>query len=172
MTDPMTKDHEVQHDDQATRLHEIYRRLDIPGVYDIHTHFMPQRVLVKVWNYFDNARERLGMPWPIEYRHEDSERIGILRKFGVLKFSSLLYPHKPQMAEWLNDWAHEFATQYDDCLQSATFYPEDDAARYVRKAIDQGARIFKSHCRSGHTTPLISVWSRCGACSKQPVTPS
>ena len=37
---------------------------DLPEIIDIHTHFMPQRVLDKVWAYFDSAGPLIGRPWP------------------------------------------------------------------------------------------------------------
>src|SRR5262249_44544583 len=40
-------------------------RLGLPGLVDIHVHFMPERVLDKVWAYFDRVR---GVPWPVRYR--------------------------------------------------------------------------------------------------------
>ena len=35
--------------------------LGLPGLVDIHVHFMPDSVLRKVWSYFDNARENYGV---------------------------------------------------------------------------------------------------------------
>ena len=41
---------------------EFWRALGIPGLVDAHVHFMPERVLRKVWAFF----ERLG-DWPVVY---------------------------------------------------------------------------------------------------------
>ena len=85
-----------------------------------------------------------------------------LRRFGVRWFTSLVYPHKPQMAEWLNQWAAQFALTTPDCLSTATFYPEPGAADYVANAIDGGARVFKAHIQVGDYDPndplLDGVW--------------
>ncbi|MEU1376746.1 amidohydrolase family protein [Streptomyces triculaminicus] len=138
------------------------RALDLPGLIDIHTHFMPERVLDKVWAYFDAAGPLIGRPWPITYRHAELERLGILRGFGVRAFTSMIYPHKPGMAAWLNGWAADFASRTPDCLHTATFFPEPEAADYVRRALDAGARIFKSHVQVGAYDPedalLDDVW--------------
>ncbi|MCV7192681.1 amidohydrolase family protein [Mycolicibacterium brumae] len=147
---------------EARAVRAIIDDLGLPGIVDVHTHFMPQQVMRKVWGYFDRVGER-GAPWPITYRHDEQVRLDTLRGFGVQTFSSLVYPHKPEMAQWLNGWAAEFAARTPDCLHSATFYPEPSAADYVPAAIASGARIFKSHIQVGGYDPrdplLEPVWS-------------
>ncbi len=94
----------------------------------------------------------------------EEERVHRLREFGVRAFTSMIYPHKHAMAEWLNQWAVEFAAQTPDCLHTATFYPEESAASYVGKALESGARIFKSHIQVGNYDPndplLDKVWGQ------------
>ncbi|MFE6663985.1 amidohydrolase family protein [Streptomyces sp. NPDC057697] len=137
-------------------------RLGLPGIIDVHTHFMPERVLRKVWAYFDSAGPLTGMEWPIAYRRDEDERIALLRSFGVLRFTSMLYPHKPGMAAWLNGWAADFARRVPDCLHTATFFPEEGVRGYVREAVEAGARVFKSHLQVGAYDPndplLDPVW--------------
>jgi len=134
----------------------------LPGIIDVHTHFMPKRVMDKVWAYFDRAGPLVGRPWPVAYRNDEAQRVETLRAFGVQKFTSLVYPHKPDMAAWLNAWAHEFAATTPDCLPTATFYPEGTAPAYVSQAIDSGTRIFKAHLQVGGYDPndplLDDVW--------------
>ncbi|GGT21945.1 amidohydrolase family protein [Streptomyces purpureus] len=127
--------------------------LGIPGLIDVHTHFMPERVLDKVWAYFDAVGPLTGMEWPITYREEEDRRVEILRGFGVLRFTSMLYPHKPGMARWLNGWAAAFAARTPDCLHTATLYPDADATSYVTEAVEAGARVFKSHLQVGEYDP-------------------
>ncbi|MEU0130370.1 amidohydrolase family protein [Streptomyces sp. NPDC006289] len=140
----------------------FWQRLGLPGIIDVHTHFMPERVLCKVWAYFDSAGPLTGLEWPITYRQDEDERLGLLRSFGVVGFTSMLYPHKPGMASWLNDWAAGFAAEVPDCLRTATFFPEEDAEAYVREAVESGARVFKSHLQVGAYDPndplLDPVW--------------
>lgn len=138
-------------------------RLGLPGIIDVHTHFMPEQVLRKVRAYFDsNSRVLLGRAWPLVYRDEEQVRLKTLRGFGVRAFTSLVYPHRPGMAAWLNEWAADFAANTPDCLHTATFYPEAGAARYVGEAIEAGARIFKAHIQVGCFHPcdplLDDVW--------------
>lgn len=137
--------------------------LGLPGIIDVHTHFMPKRVLEKVWAYFDRAGPLIGRPWPVAYRTDETERVETLRRFGVRTFTSLVYPHKPGMAAWLNEWAGEFAASTPECLATATFYPEPDAASYVDAALRAGTRIFKAHLQVGDYDPndrqLDDVWA-------------
>jgi predicted TIM-barrel fold metal-dependent hydrolase len=148
--------------DEADAVRQIWSELGLPGIVDVHTHFMPKQVMDKVWNYFDSNGPLIGRPWPIRYRTDETQRIATLRRFGVRAFSSLVYPHKPQMAAWLNQWAAEFARSTPDCLATATFYPEPDATSYVEEAIRSGARIFKVHIQVGRFDPndplLDDVW--------------
>jgi predicted TIM-barrel fold metal-dependent hydrolase len=147
---------------ESDSVHQIWAALGLPGIVDVHTHFMPKPVMDKVWQYFDSAGPLTGREWPIAYRTDEAERVATLRQFGVLAFTSLVYPHKPQMAAWLNQWATEFAASTPDCLRTATFYPEPGAADYVTTAIEGGTRVFKAHIQVGSYDPndplLDDVW--------------
>jgi hypothetical protein len=79
--------------------------------------------------------------------------VAALRSFGVRAFTAMLYPHKPGMARSLNDWGTDFAARTPDCLHTATFFAEPSAAADVRRALDQGARVFKCHLQVGDFDP-------------------
>jgi uncharacterized protein len=149
-------------DDERAEVARFRQRLGLANLIDIHTHFMPERVLAKVWAYFDSAGPLVGRSWPIAYRHDEQRRLEVLRGFGVKAFTSMIYPHKPGMARWLNDWAADFAGRTPDCLHTATFFAEPSAAQDVRRALDQGARVFKCHLQVGRYDPndplLAPVW--------------
>ncbi|MDV3219831.1 amidohydrolase family protein [Intrasporangium sp.] len=148
--------------EETAAVRALAAALHLPGLVDVHTHFMPRSVLEKVWAYFDSAGPLVGRPWPIRYRHAEDERVQQLRDLGVLAFTSMLYPHKPGMAEWLNAWATDFAARTPDCLHTATFFPEDGVVDYVTAALEGGARVFKAHVQVGDydpTDPLLDpVW--------------
>jgi hypothetical protein len=128
----------------------FWTALGLPGLVDIHVHFMPDRVLQKVWAYFDGVGSHSGGPrWPIAYRWPEQQRLEHLRTMGVRAFSALLYPHKPDMARWLNGWAVDFAADHDDVVPTGTFFPEPDAADYVTEALDAGVRVFNAHLHVG-----------------------
>lgn len=145
---------------EAEGVSAFWRGLGLPGLIDVHVHFMPQNVLTKVWAFFTEGRA--GERWPIEYQLPEQQRLELLRAFGVRRFGALLYPHKPGMATWLNGWAAEFAARTPDALHSATFFPEPGAAGYVAAAISDGARLFKAHVQVGGYDPrdaqLDDVW--------------
>jgi predicted TIM-barrel fold metal-dependent hydrolase len=147
---------------EAAAVRQIWSALGLPGVIDVHTHFMPKSVLDKVWHYFDSAGPLVGRHWPIAYRAGESRRLQMLRQFGVRSFTALVYPHKPQMAAWLNQWAVQFSRSTPDCLATATFYPEPDAGAYVETAIRDGTQVFKAHVQVGRYEPndplLDRVW--------------
>lgn len=139
---------------EADEVRRLWGRLGLPGLVDVHTHFMPEQVLRKVWNYFDTTGPLLGgLEWPITYRKEEAERAALLREFGVRAFTAMLYPHKPGMARWLNGWAVDFARRTPDCLHTATLYPEPGVETYVREAVEAGARVFKAHVQVGAYDP-------------------
>lgn len=139
-----------------------WQSLGLPGIVDAHVHFMPDRVMQKVWAYFDSAGPLTGRRWPIRYRWSDDERLAHLRAMGVRAFPSLLYPHKPQMAEWLNEWSLAFAAEHADVVPTATFFPEAGVSAYVESALLRGARMFKVHVQVGGFDPsepaLDAVW--------------
>ncbi|MGK8505930.1 amidohydrolase family protein [Nocardia asiatica] len=148
--------------DDATYLSALRARLGLPGIIDVHTHFMPDQVMRKVWAYFDTVGPLTGRAWPITYRADAEVRLKTLRDFGVRAFTALVYPHKPDMAAWLNGWTADFAASTPDCLHTATFFPEPQAASYVREAVEGGARVFKAHVQVGGYHPgdplLDPVW--------------
>lgn len=144
-----------------------WRALGLPGLVDLHVHFLPERMQQKVWAFFDASDVNYGVPWPVEYRGGEQERLTLLRDLGVLAFPSHPYPHKPGMAAWLNAWSAEFARRTPECLRSATFWPEPAAADYVGTALADGTRMFKAHLQVGGydpTDPLLDdVWGQLAA---------
>jgi predicted TIM-barrel fold metal-dependent hydrolase len=141
-----------------------WRELGLPGLVDVHVHFLPARVQAKVWRFFQDAEAHYGTHWPIAYALPDDERLAILERLGVRAFPTLPYPHKAGMAAWLNDWSADFAAAHPRVLHSATFYPEAEAPAYVAEALARGARVFKVHVQVGEFDPrhplLDPVWAR------------
>ncbi|MEN3582855.1 amidohydrolase family protein [Streptomyces sp. ZYX-F-203] len=149
--------------EEAAEVRAFAADLGVPGLVDVHTHFMPESVMRKVWSYFDGVGPLTGgILWPITYRRAEEERVALLRSFGVRAFTAMIYPHKPGMATWLNDWAADFAVRTPDCLRTATLYPEPGVTAYVERAVASGARIFKAHVQVGAYDPadeaLDAAW--------------
>jgi hypothetical protein len=133
------------------------RRLVPEGLVDLHTHFLPDRVLRKVWAFFDAARTHYGVDWPIHYRLPEEERVRVLAGLGVTTFAPLVYAHRPGMAAWLNDWVAGFAARTPGAVTTATFFPEPGVAGYLAGALDAGARVVKLHVQVGGFDPRDEV---------------
>ncbi|MFN2464693.1 MAG: amidohydrolase family protein [Candidatus Dormibacteria bacterium] len=134
-------------------------RLGIPGIFDIHVHFMPDAAQRAVWRHFD----ALG-GWEIRYRTDEATRLTTLQELGVLRHTALAYAHKPDMAAWLNEYTLGLAERDNRTISTFTFYPEPSAGDYVRVALEQGGRVAKVHLQVGKFDPadplLVSVWDR------------
>jgi len=138
--------------------------LGLPGLVDVHTHFMRKPVMDAVWRYFDEAETHYGAAWPVRYRGTDTERVAQLAALGVRRFTALVYPHKPGMGQWLSEWARSFAAATPGCVPTGTFYPEESAAAYVGAALGAGTAVFKAHVQVGAYDPrdplLDAVWGQ------------
>ena len=138
--------------------------LGLPGIIDVHTHFMPKSVMDKVWQYFDSAGPA-GRPRVAHHVPHRRGTTGSIRcaAFGVRTFTSLVYPHKPDMAAWLNQWAAQFAARhpglpaYRHLLSRAGAPPSTSPPRSTH-----GTRVFKAHIQVGDYDPndplLDEVW--------------
>ena len=140
-----------------------WRGLGLPGLVDVHVHFLPDPVMNAVWDYFEQAERHYGVAWPIRYRTPVQDRLATLEALGVRAYPALVYPHKPDMAAWLSEWARGFAARTPGCVPTGTFYPEPEVASYVGAALEAGTRIFKVHLQVGGTTRGPTSWTRSGA---------
>ena len=137
------------------------RDLGLPGLLDVHTHFLPPRVMAKVRAQFDGAGPLIGRPWPLHYRDTDEVLVETLRSFGVRRFTALPYAHRPGMAEFLNDWAAGFAARVPEAAVCGTFFPEPGVGSYVASRSDPSAgpvEVWKVHVQVGAftvTDPLL-----------------
>ncbi len=150
-----------RHSDVAP-VRAFWEGLGLPGLFDVHVHFLPPNIQRAVWEVFDSAGPKIGREWPIRYRQSHEERVELLRAMGVRRFSTLPYAHKPGVAAYLNDWSREFAATVPEVLWSGTFYPEAGVAAYVGELVDAGVELFKLHLQVGEfhlDDPLLDeVW--------------
>ncbi|WP_237111767.1 amidohydrolase family protein [Nocardioides sp. WS12] len=141
----------------------FWKDLGLPGLMDLHVHFLPPSIERAVWKVFDEGGELIGREWPILYRGTAAERVAFLQECGIRGFSTLPYAHKPGVAGFLNDWSRDFAAEVPEALRSATFYPEPEAAGYVPALVADGVEIFKLHLQVGSfhlDDPLLDpVWA-------------
>jgi predicted TIM-barrel fold metal-dependent hydrolase len=134
--------------------------LGLPGIFDVHTHFMPDRMQAAVWSHFDAL---VDPSWPIHYRSGEDERLDLLPKLGIVRWTALAYAHRPGVAAWLNDHTLELSARHPEVVPTFTFYPEPEAPEYVGRALAAGGRCVKIHLQVGKfdlTDPLLTeVWA-------------
>lgn len=133
---------------EAASVRDWTEALGLPGLVDVHTHFLPPQVMTKVRAQFDAAGPLIGRPWPLHYRDSDEALVEVLRSFGVVRFTALPYAHRPGMAAWLNEWAAGFADRVPEAAVCGTFYPEETASSYVAARLDS-VEVFKVHVQVG-----------------------
>jgi len=138
---------DLQADVPAVRA--FWEGLGLPGLFDVHVHFLPPNIQAAVYAVFDSAGAKIGREWPIRYRVSVPERVALLEAMGITRFSALPYAHKPGVATYLNGWADGFKAEVPQSLHSATFYPETEARVYVAQALEAGVEIFKLHLQVG-----------------------
>lgn len=152
----------TEHGADVAPVREFRERYGLPGIFDVHVHFLPENVQRKVWAQFDQAGPKIGREWPIRYRGSHDERVALLREMGVRRFSALPYAHRPGIATYLNEWARGFAEAVPESLWSATFYPEPEAPAYVAELLAAGVEVFKVHVQVGEfhldDPALDEVW--------------
>jgi predicted TIM-barrel fold metal-dependent hydrolase len=120
--------------------------LGLPGIFDVHAHFMPDRMQAAVWAHFDALHDP---PWPIQYRFPEDERVEALPKLGIVRHTALAYAHRPGVAAWLNEHTLALAASYPQVVPTFTLYPEPGAAEYVAAALDAGGGCVKVHLQVG-----------------------
>jgi len=140
----------------------FWEELGLPGLFDVHVHFLPPGIQKAVWAVFDAAGPKIGREWPIRYRSSYEDRVELLRAMGVRRFSTLPYAHKPGVAAHLNDWSRMFALEVPEVIWSGTFFPEDGVTAYVAELVEAGVELFKLHLQVGEfhlDDPLLDdVW--------------
>ncbi len=57
----------------------FWQDLGLPGLFDVHVHFLPENIQRRVYAQFDNAGPKIGREWPIRYRGSHAERVELLR---------------------------------------------------------------------------------------------
>lgn len=133
--------------------------LGLPGLVDVHTHFMPDRLQRAVWAFFDRLDDP---PWPVTYRDGEQRRLEVLDSLGVIAHTALAYPHRPGMLAWLNEHTLALAERVEAVVPTFTLYPEHGVEEAVADAVARGGRLAKVHLQVGrfHTTDprLATTW--------------
>jgi hypothetical protein len=143
----------TQGPDRDEQVPDYLAALSLPGLADVHVHFLPESLQRRVWAFFDDAERNYGLAWPITYRLDESTRLAILRGLGLRAVPALTYAHRSGMARWLNEWGRQFAERVEGGVHCATLYPEPGVGDYVAAAVAGGARLFKVHVQVGGFAP-------------------
>lgn len=147
------------------------RTLGIPGLADIHVHFLPEPMLRKVWAYFDQAGEHYGRSWPIHYRTDEQKRIHTLRGFGLRAIPALSYAHKPGMAKWLNTGTGSSPPGFLTPCNARRSTPRPASASRSDWKSSEVPDYSKSMFRSVVSRPPIPRSMRRGRSSRKPGSP-
>ena len=142
-----------------------WRELGLPGLVDVHVHFLPEPVQAKVWQYFADGETHYGAAWPVAYALPVDERLAVLERLGVRAFPTLPYPHRPGMAAWLNDWSAEFAQRRPAGAAVGHLLSRAGGAGLRRRGAGRAARgCSRCTCRSAGSTRATRcstpVWAR------------
>ena len=129
-----------------------WARLGLPGLFDVHVHFLPPPVMRKVREQFDTAGPLIGRAWPLVYRGDDDERVAQLR--GPRRTPVLARCPTPTgrgSPSYLNTWSAELRRRgHPSCLSLARRSSRRRAsAAYVAELVDAGTEIFKVHVQVG-----------------------
>lgn len=108
---------------------------------DVHVHLMPDRLIDAIHRAL---REEAG--WSFDHPTDREGIEGVLSRAGVERYFILPYAHKPGMADGLNEWVIDRATESSMAIPFATVHPEDNVGEVVETAIRIGARGLKIHC--------------------------
>ena len=131
-----------------------WQRLGLPGLIDVHTHFMPERVMDAVWAYFDTPTSTTAGPGRCTTGCRRPSGWRCCDALGVRAFTALLYPHKPGMARVAVGVGAGVRGAHTRLRADRHVLPRAGRRRgYVREALDAGTRVFKAHVQVGGYDP-------------------
>jgi predicted TIM-barrel fold metal-dependent hydrolase len=119
-------------------------------IIDFHTHFFPNKLMDALWRWFETHA------WPIQYKHYADELVQVLKSNGIARCVSLHYPHKPEMAESLNEWAYQLGEKYKDfIIPFGSVHPDDENKEKILKTCFEKFEFkgLKIHCHVQHVAP-------------------
>ena len=87
--------------DDVAPVRAFWQQLGLPGLVDVHVHFLPPNIQRAVYAQFDQAGPKIGREWPIRYRVSHDDRIALLQEMGVRRFPTLPYARLDLGDDWL-----------------------------------------------------------------------
>lgn len=107
---------------------------------DIHVHFFPAKLFQAIWRFFETAS---GGLWRIHYKVHGQQHIRILREQGVNRFTTLVYAHKPGVADALNEFIKTSAERHPELIPFGTLFAGDGHCESAAR------RLFEQYRFSG-----------------------
>jgi len=102
---------------------------------DMHVHYFPPAVFKAIWRFFETRSDGL---WKIRYKQHTAEHIATLKAAGVSRFTTLVYAHKPGLADYLNEFIHEESQRHPELIPFGTIYVGDgDIPRRARRLFEE-----------------------------------
>lgn len=106
---------------------------------DIHAHFFPPKLFQAIWRYFETPGHEL---WKVKYELHGRELINTIKAHDVERLTTLVYAHKPGLAEYLNNFVYESASQYPELIPFGTIFAGDRRCGKVAKTIFEDYGFF------------------------------
>lgn len=107
---------------------------------DMHVHYFPQELFNAIWRFFETESKGL---WNINYKIHGEAIIQILKSKGVERFTTLVYAHKPGLADYLNGFVHEESEKHPELIPFGTLFVGDGNVELRTK------KLFESYRFSG-----------------------
>ena len=130
--------------------------LGLPGLVDVHVHFLPDRVMDKVWAYFDQAETHYGTAWPVHYR--------TTARSAWPRWTSSACARSPRWSTRTSPaWAvahrvgHGLRRGHARRRPDRHAVPRSRRRRYLGAAVEAGARAVKVHVQVGGFDPRDPV---------------
>ncbi len=106
---------------------------------DIHVHFFPPRLFQAIWRYFETPGHGL---WDVKYKLFGGEHVQVLKNEGIKRFTTLVYAHKPGLANYLNDFVRDSAIQFPEIIPFGTVFVGDGDSEWVARMIFEQYKFF------------------------------
>lgn len=99
---------------------------------DIHVHFFPPTLFQAIWRYFETPDHGL---WKVKYKMHGKKLVNELKSRGVTRITTLVYAHKRGLADYLNNFIFESASQYPELIPFGTVFAGDGRCEKVARNI-------------------------------------
>lgn len=105
---------------------------------DAHVHLFPPNLFKAIWTFFERIENGIIKGWPIHYKRSTEELIKVLKGKNIEYYTTYNYAHKKGVAEYINNWIHQFHNKNKDAIPFGCVWPDDKNKRdYVSKMFNE-----------------------------------